>query len=71
METTIITLLTIAVILLSIVIIALLAAVVMVVVKVNRIAKSLDDITSNVASATAWLSPMKLFSEAAKIFRKK
>ncbi len=69
METLII-LLSIAVILLSVVIVALLAAVVLVIVKVNRIAKSVDDITTNRSSATAWLSPPKLFAEAVSAIKK-
>ena len=66
MDATIVTLLTIAVILLSLVIIALLAAVTIVIVKVNHIAKSVDQITGNLASATDWLSPVKVFSEVTK-----
>lgn len=66
----VITLLTISVILLSVVIIALLAAVTLVIIKVNHIAKSVDQITSNIASATAWANPVKLFTEVFTAFRK-
>lgn len=66
---TLVVLLSIAVILLSVVIVALLAAVTMVVVKMNKIAKSVDDITSNFASASAWLSPAKIFAEAISAFK--
>ncbi len=65
-----VTLLTITVILLSIVIIALLAAETVVLLKVNREVKSLDAITHNLASATDWLSPLKVVGEITKLFRK-
>ena len=35
------------------------------------IMKKVDKITMNVASATDWLSPAKVFSEITKLFRKK
>lgn len=70
MESTIITLLTITVILLSAVVIALLIAATLVMVKVNKVAKTIDQITDNLASATAWLAPAKIVSEIMKAFRK-
>jgi len=65
-----VTLLTITVIILSTVIIVLLGAVAAVLIKINRIAKSIDAITQNVASASDWLSPMKAMSNIARLFRK-
>lgn len=67
---TIVVLLTITVVLLSIVIVSLLAVAIAVLVKVRKIARSLERITTNVASATDWLTPAKVFSEAIKLFRK-
>ena len=67
---TLVTLLTIAVILLSVVIVALLAAVTMVLVKVSRLVKDIQATTANLASASEWLSPVKVISTIASIFRK-
>ena len=69
MELTI-TLLTIAVILLSVVIIALLVAVIVVLIKVRQLTKTVNNVLNNVSVATEWLSPVKLFREAQRIFRK-
>ena len=68
---TIVTLLTVIVVLLSIVIIALLVFVTMVLIKVKRIADHVDATTSNLAKATEWLNPAKVFSELVGAFRKK
>lgn len=65
-----VTLLTVAVVLLSIVIVALLAVMTIVLVKVHRIVKTLDAITQNVASATDWLSPVKVFNQIVRLFRR-
>ena len=67
---TVITLLTIVVILLSVVIVVLLAAVIAVLVKVNRIAKRVENITINLASATEWLSPVKMLAEVTAAIKK-
>lgn len=66
----VVTLLTVTVILLSVVIVALLAVMTVVLIKVQRIMKSIDAITQNVASATEWLSPVTLMGHIAKLFRK-
>lgn len=66
----VITLLTIAVVLLSVVIVAMLTAVVVVLVKVQRVIKSIDIITQNVASASEWLVPARVIGQVAKLFRK-
>ena len=63
---TIIILLSIIIGLLSVIIVALLAVVITLLAKLN-----VDKITTNVASATEWLSPTKVFSEIAGLFRKK
>lgn len=67
---TIITLLTVTVILLSVVILALLVMVTVVLIKVNQLVKNFDRISHNVASATEWLSPSKVFGEISSLFRK-
>lgn len=66
----VITLLTITVILLSVVIVAMLSAIIVILVKVNRIARSIDAITHNLASASDWLSPVKLIGQVMELFRK-
>ena len=66
----VITLLTIAIVLLSLVIVALLVAVILVIIKVNHIAKSIDAVTSNLANATNWVNPVKIFTEVFAAFRK-
>jgi uncharacterized protein YoxC len=71
METqTIITLLTIAVILLSTVMVALLAIVIVVLVKLQKIAQNLDNVMKNVAAASEWLTPAKVFGQIINLFRK-
>jgi len=67
---TAITLLTIAVILLSVVIVAILALGVVLLFKVNKLVRNANHITNNIVSATAWLSPVKVFGEAFKAFNK-
>ncbi|HJP81350.1 MAG TPA: hypothetical protein VJ841_03090 [Candidatus Saccharimonadales bacterium] len=69
-NSTVVTLLTVTVILLSVVIIALLTAVTLVLVKIKRIAKTVDEITQNVAAATEWFSPMGFFSNLVHKSRK-
>lgn len=68
--TTAITLLTVTVILLSVVIVALLVTLIVVLVKVNRAVNTVNAVGRNIASATEWLSPVKIFQEAAKAFRR-
>jgi len=70
METaTAISLLTINVIVLSVVILALLIIIIVLMVRLNRIASTMQQVTQNVASATEWLSPTKLFSYVAAFFQ--
>ena len=77
----VITLLTVTVIILSVVIVAMLVVMTLVLVKIQRIVRSVDEITHNVAvsvdtvtrnvvSASEWLSPVTLITHIAKLFRK-
>ena len=68
---TAIVLLSIIVGLLSVIIVTLLAVVIALLVRLNTGMKSVSKITTNVASATEWLSPTKVFSEISGLFRKK
>lgn len=67
---TIVILLTVTVILLSIVIIALLATVTIVLLKLNQLAKNVNVTAQHVAAATEWLSPVKVFGYASRMFRR-
>lgn len=60
---TAISLLTINLIVLSIVIVAMIIVTIVLVVKLNKVAKNVQQTTSNVASVTEWLSPVKVFGE--------
>lgn len=64
-------LLTVIVTMLSVIIAVLLALVIIVLAKLNKLAGQVKVITENVSSATAWLSPMTVFSAAARAFRKR
>lgn len=71
---TAITLLTINVIVLSIVIVLLLVVTIVLIAKLNKVASNVQQTTANVARFTEWFSPVKLFSEVAKVvttFKKK
>lgn len=67
--TTVITLLTINLIVLSVVIIAIIVAAIILVVKMNKIASNIQETTAHLASATEWLSPVKVFTEIANVIR--
>ncbi|OJU87588.1 hypothetical protein BGO17_01165 [Candidatus Saccharibacteria bacterium 49-20] len=67
--TTVITLLTINLIVLSVAIIAIIVAAIILVVKMNKIASNIQETTKHVASATEWLSPVKVFTEIFNAFR--
>ncbi len=64
---TAITLLTINLVVLSVVIILLLVVAIVLIVKLNKVANSVQQTTANIAHATEWFSPVKLFSEVAKV----
>lgn len=68
---TAITLLTINLIVLSVVIILVIVATIILVVKLGKIASNVQQTTNNVASITEWFSPVKVFSEVAKLFTSK
>lgn len=66
---TVIILLSVIVGLLSFVILAMLVAMIALLVKLNRFAQRVDTVTANVARASEWLSPTKVFSEVKNLFR--
>jgi hypothetical protein len=68
---TAITLLTVNLIVVSVVIVLLLVVVIVLIVKLNKIAHSVQQTTANIATATEWFSPVKLFGEVAKLFKKR
>lgn len=71
METhTAITLLTIAVSLLTLVILTILTLAVVLLFKVKKLLRNVNHITTNVAAASAWMSPVKVFSAAYQVFKK-
>lgn len=67
---TVIVLLTVTVIILSVVVVALLAVIAVFIMRVNRIAKHVEEISTNVSNATDWLSPTKLIATAVEVFRR-
>lgn len=68
---TVIVLLSVIVGLLSVVILALLAAVIALLIKLRQVAKRVDLVTSNLAMATEWLSPRKVFGAIGNLFNRK
>ena len=68
---TVIVLLSVIVGLLSIVILALLGVLIALLTKLRQVAKRVDEVTTNIAKATEWLSPSKLFGEIASLFKRK
>lgn len=67
----IVTLLTIIVGLLSVVVLALLGVLIALLVKLRRIARKVDAVTTNLVRATEWLSPTKVFGSIAGLLGKK
>ncbi len=67
---TAITLLTINLIVLSIVIISIIVVTIVLIVKLNKVAKNVQQTTANVAHISEWFSPMKVFGELAKAISK-
>ncbi len=67
---TIIVLLTITVIILSLVIVALLTVVTLLLLRLNKIAKNLESVSSNVAQATEWLTPTKVIGTVMSVFKR-
>lgn len=68
---TAITLLTINLVVLSLVIILVIVAAIILVVKLNKIARNVQQTTNNVANITEWFSPVKVFGELVKAFKKR
>jgi hypothetical protein len=68
-SSTIIVLLTITVIILSIVIVALLAAVTLLLLRLNKIAKNIESVSTSIAGAAEWLSPVKIISTIVDMVR--
>lgn len=69
-SSTIIILLTITVIILSVVIVALLATVTFLLLRLNRIAKNIEAVSSHIVEATEWLSPAKVIGTVVSAFRR-
>jgi hypothetical protein len=69
-DASIITWLVVAVVLLSVAVFVILTVVVILVVRINKIVKHIQAVTSNVAEASEWLSPGKVVSSIIDIFRK-
>lgn len=67
---TAIVLLTVIVGILSVVIVILMGVIIALLVKLRSIARKVDTVTANVARATEWLSPTKVVSEIARLFKK-
>lgn len=65
---TIIVLLSIIIGLHSVVILTLLAVMIALLIKLQRLAKRVDQVTTNIAQATEWLSPIKVVTEIGKLF---
>lgn len=68
---TVIVLLSIIVTILSVMVIALLGVMIALLIKTRRIIQRVDDVTANIAKATEWLSPTKMFGEIMRLFGKK
>jgi len=68
---TAIALLTINLVVLSLVIILVIVAAIVLVVKLNKIASNVQQTTNNVANITEWFSPVKVFGELFKVFKKR
>ncbi len=62
-------LLTVLVTILTVVLIMLIVLVVVVLNKINKVVADTQQITENLSSATAWLSPTTVFSAAVRAFR--
>ncbi|MDO4713024.1 MAG: hypothetical protein Q4B05_03950 [Candidatus Saccharibacteria bacterium] len=67
---TVVILLSVLVGLLSILSLIMMGVIIALLVKVRRIAHKVDTITGNIARATEWLSPAKVFGEIRQLFHK-
>lgn len=67
---TVIILLSVITGLLSLMTLALLGALIALLVKLRQLAARVDAVTTNIAKATEWLSPTKVFREVAQLFKR-
>lgn len=68
---TVIVILSVIVGILSLMTIALMGLVIALLVKARQIARRVDEVTTNVAKASEWLSPKKVFDGIAGLFNRK
>lgn len=66
---TAITLLTINIIVLSLVIIVVIVAAIVLLIKLNKVAKNVQETTAHLASITEWFSPVKVFGSLMSAIR--
>lgn len=66
----VIILLSIIVTMLSVMVLVLIGVAIALLIRFRKIVQRVDAITTNVVSVTEWLSPTKVFSEIAQLFRK-
>lgn len=67
---TVIILLSVITGLLSLMTLALLGALIALLIKLRQLAARVDAVTTNIAKATEWLSPTKVFREVAQLFKR-
>lgn len=67
----VVTLLTILVVMLTVLTLITLTILIVVLIKIKKVANDVGATAQNVAAATEWLKPAKLFSELATAFRRK
>ena len=67
----VVTLLTILVVMLTVITITAMTILIVVLVKIKQVANDVGTTAQNVAAATEWLKPAKLFAELATAFRRK
>lgn len=68
---TVIILMTVVIIIHSVTIIVLFGVIISLLTKLKRLVNRAEVVTHNIAQATEWLSPVKVFTEVARLFRKK
>ena len=68
---TVIILMTVVIIIHSVTIVVLFGVIISLLTKLKRLVNQAEAAVSNIAQATEWLSPVKVFTEVARLFRKK
>lgn len=68
---TVIILMTVVIIIHSVTIIVLFGVIISLLTKLKRLVNQAEVAVANIAQATEWLSPVKLFTEVVQLFRKK